>query len=1018
LEEQTWVRVLGPVEVHDRVQLQPQSRLLLALLALSAGQVLPQGDLVDALWGQRPPPSARASLQILATRSRKALAGLPSCAIERHGDGYRLHIRPALVDVHRFRLLVTSARQRDDDEDAIAVLGQALALWRGPALADVPGTERVEAIRHGLAQEHLAAVQYRFSRLLAAGRDGEAAAEIPAILASHPLAERLAGMLMIASYRCGRQDEALQVFRDLRARLADELGVDPGPEMQRLHEQILSGDPELTAPHGTVASRRGAGEAALTRAVNQDAAIDHIQESRNGTARESTAAQNGHQGPGSAVGGPPGGRETAGATRSDGNAVPGAQEPGQANGRLRPGASPDGRISWVPLQLPAAPAGFAGRLRELRSLTGWLDDRASRAGPAIVTISGIPGVGKTALALYWAHQEQRRFPDGQLYVNLGGFDASPSPVSPTDALAWFLESLGVPASQVPAGLEARASLYRSLLAGKRMLIMLDNARDEAQVRPLLPGSAACMVLATSRNHFTGLVAAEGARPLVLDVLAVSEAGQLLASRLGTERVKAEPLAAAGLISLCSRLPLALAIAAARAATRPALPLAAIADELRDAGRRLDSLDAGDPATSIKAVFSWSRRLLSDPAARMFRLLGTHPGPDISAAAAASLAAIPEAPARSALSELARASLAYEQAPDRFTLHDLLRAYAAELADDGERHSSLQRVLDFYLHTAHAAVSLAYPAARQISLRPPEPGAEPERLASPGQALAWLRAEHRVLLALATAAGRDGFDAHAWQLPAVLQEYLARHGHYRDWAATQREALAAAARLGDEAARADAHRSLADALIQLGSWADARHHLRESLSLYRSLGGHAGLAGYYCSMDRLSDALGDHTAALQHARRALRIYRMAGDQAGQATALNGVGWYHALMGNTQKALSHCNQALAMHRAAGNRFGEATTLDSLGYCHHQAGRYDQAASFYRQALVAYADDHYYRAHTLTRLGDTYRAAGDVRAARDCWLQAAGMFADLHQDLGPVQARLRDSGAVITGVPSSGP
>ena len=1011
MEDQVWLRVLGPVQLRDtagewRSPARPQLRLVLAFLALSAGHLVPAGDLVDVLWEDRPPPSARASLQILITRVRKALAGVPECMIERYGEGYQLHLSPGLADVHVFRSLVATARQARDDQHAIAVLGQALMLWRGPAVADVPGTMRVESIRSGLAEEHLSAVQDRFGRLLTAGRDTEAAAEIPFMLARHPLAERLAGMLMTAWYRGGRQAEALQVFRDLRDRLARELGVEPGAELQRLHQRMLSGDPALARPAGpTRTLLRVADPAGSAGAVCPDGPIPVLLDRQ--PAQKHTTSGNGAVPAGTASGRvvePESGHGLRTGHQQTSTRYA-AQVPPPDNADAGQRGAPDA-TTVVPRQLPAAPAHFAGRQRELTSLTGRLGASAA-GGPTIVVISGIPGVGKTALALHWAHQLQQRFPDGQLYVNLRGFDASPAFVTPAEAISGFLECTGVDASQVSPRLDARAALYRSLLADKRMLIVLDNARDEAQVRPLLPGSPMCLVLVTSRNELTGLVAAEGACPVRLDVLTEPEAQQLLAGRLGAGRVAAEAAAVTEVIALCARLPLALAIAAARAATRPTLPLPCVADGLRSIRHRLDGLDVGDEATNIKAVFSWSYRLLSEPAAGMFRLLGVHAGPDISVAAAASLAVVSGQPAGAALSELLRAGLVQEQAPGRFTMHDLLRAYTAELGDETERHEGRRRALDYYLHTARTAVGLVYPAARQITVGPPGPDAAPERLTGSGPALAWLQAEHQVLLAATAAAADFGFDDYAWQLAAMLREYFARRGHYVDWAKSQQVALAASRRLGDNAAQALALRSLGAALIQLGSWQDARSHLLDSLTLYSKLRDDAGQASCHCSMALLSESQGDHAQALDHAQHALRLYRAAGDLAGQASALNGVGWDYALLGNNQRALRYCKKALELHRGAGNRFGEAITLDSIGFCYHQAGRHGQAIRFYGQALGAYADidDRYCRANTLIRLGETHQASGNLQAARDNWQQAAEILEDLHHHDGEaVRVRLR--------------
>jgi tetratricopeptide (TPR) repeat protein/transcriptional regulator with XRE-family HTH domain len=662
----------------------------------------------------------------------------------------------------------------------------------------------------------------------------------------------------------------------------------------------------------------------------------------------------------------------------------------------------------VPRQLPAGPAHFVGRQRELSLLTGWLDAGAAAGQTVILAIGGTAGVGKTALALHWAHQAKHRFADGQLYVNLRGFDASSAPVAPADAISVLLESLDMPASRIPRRFDAQAGLYRSLLAGRQMLIVLDNARDEAQVRPLLPGVSSCVVLVTGRGQLAGLVAAEGARPLTLDVLSEAEARQLLDSHLGDERVVAEAAEVAELVALCARLPLALAITAARAALHPVFPLASLVAGLRDIRQRLDWLDSGDQAADIRAVFSWSYRLLGEPAARMFRLLGAHPGPDISATTAASLAAVSRPEARAALSDLTRANLLQEPAPGRFALHDLLHAYAADLSDEDERRSAIRRVLDHYLHTARAAVPLVYPGACQITALLPGPGDPAERFSDQEQARAWLQAEYPALLAAAAAAADSGFDTHAWQLPAVLREHFDRRGYYADWAECQRLALAAADRLGDHAAQALAHRLLGQALIRLRRLDDAHCHLQEALKLELRLGDQAGQGSCHFQIAGIFASLDDFSQALSHHRQSLRLWRAAGDLTGQAHALNAVGWDNAQLGNYQRALSYCGKALKLQRESGNRLGEAATLDSLGYCCHQVGRYSQAIAYYEQALPAYADagDRYLRAQTLIHLGETHRANGDQEATSDFWQQALAILSDLHHpDAAPIRAQLHD-------------
>jgi hypothetical protein len=351
------------------------------------------------------------------------------------------------------------------------------------------------------------------------------------------------------------------------------------------------------------------------------------------------------------------------------------------------------------------------------------------------------------------------------------------------AVRGFLDALGLPPERIPADPDAQAALYRSLLAGRRILVVLDNARDADQVRPLLPGTPTALALVTSRNQLTALVAVDGAHPLPLDLLSAAEARELLARRLGAERVAAEPDAVEQIITACARLPLALAIAAARA-QHTGFPLSALAAELtetNEAGdRRLDALDAGDPATQIRAVFSWSYAALTPLAAQLFRLLGFHPGPDITIPAAASLAGRPRAETRRLLTELTWANLITEYVPGRYTLHNLLRAYATDLThrhDTAEqRHAAAHRVLDHYLHTAHAAARLLDPTRNLPAPTPPQPGVTPDSPTDRQQSLDWFTTEHPVLMAAIDHAAEGGFDTHTWQLVWTMWTFFDRRGN--------------------------------------------------------------------------------------------------------------------------------------------------------------------------------------------------------------------------------------------------
>jgi tetratricopeptide (TPR) repeat protein len=557
-------------------------------------------------------------------------------------------------------------------------------------------------------------------------------------------------------------------------------------------------------------------------------------------------------------------------------------------------------------------------------------------------------------------------------------------------------------------------LYRSLLSGKRMLIVLDNARDAAQVRPLLPGSPACSVIVTSRDRLVGLAATEGAHLLPLDVLTGTDARELLSHRLGRDRARRESAAVSELADLCAGLPLALAIAAARAATAPSRSVTELAGELRHAQDRLDAFDVGDAVTSLRAVFSWSYQNLSSPAARMFRLLGVHPGPDISIPAAASLAGVRQDQGREALNELIRGHLLVESAPGRYAFHDLLRAYAAEQAAAGEgeqaRRAAVGRMLDHYLHTAHSAALVLKPSREPVVLALPRSGVTPEDITDYRQALGWFEAEHGVLLAAVALAAEAGFDACGWQLPSAMADFLDRRGHWQDSAALQRIALTAATRLGDVLGQAMASRTLGTACAWLADYDQARAHMTGSLGLYRKLGDGGGQARVHQSLGWLAGRQGRSGDALGHAEQALALFQATANRAGQAAALNAVGWCHTMLGAPQRGRAFCQQALALNQELGLRRDEAHAWDSLGYIEHQLGRHSDAADCYQNALRLFRElgDRFNQAAILTHLGDTRRAANDRQRARDAWQQALDILDDLHHpDAHQVRAKFQDLG-----------
>lgn len=505
-------------------------------------------------------------------------------------------------------------------------------------------------------------------------------------------------------------------------------------------------------------------------------------------------------------------------------------------------------IPPVPAQLPADMPTFTGRLEQLARLDAVLAGVGDRPTAVVVSaLSGTAGVGKTALALRWAHRVANRFPDGQLYVNMRGFDIDDNPMEPGEAIRCLLDALAVPPLSIPATLDAQAGLYRSLLARKRILVVLDNARDAEQVRPLLTGGPFSTVVVTSRDSLAGLVAREGANRLHVDVLSLHEAVSLLRTLIGS-RVEAEPRAAAELADLCARLPLALRVCAELAAVHPSATLSQLVSQLVEKRQRLELLDAGgDPRTGVRPAFSWSYRRLTPAATRLFRLLGLHPGPDISMAAAASLAALPLHEAHLRLRELARAHVLAEHTLGRYSFHDLLRAYATELTDDHdpdeERRAAVVRMLDHYTHTAHTAAGLLYPQRDPIAmpLAPPAPGTHPEQLIDSDEATRWFTMEQPVLLSVVRLAAKTGFDTHTWQLAWGLDTYMDLRGHWHGLTTVWHAGLSAARHLQDLAGQAIAHACLAHAETRLGHHEAGQTHLAQAIGLSAKLGDLAGQA---------------------------------------------------------------------------------------------------------------------------------------------------------------------------------
>ncbi|WP_341715655.1 BTAD domain-containing putative transcriptional regulator [Micromonospora sp. FIMYZ51] len=926
-------RLLGNVEAEadgNAIDLgHVRQRCVLAVLLVEANKAVHVDRLLDRVWLDRPPQRAHGTLYSYLSRLRRALSVADDVGIARQQGGYLLNVDAMAVDLHRFQALVARARLTADDDQALRQFDEALGLWRGEPFTGLD-TPWFNTMRTALHQARLAAERDRTDIALRRGQHSTLLAELSRAVAEQPLDERLAGQLMLALSRSGRQAEALEQYQRIRHQLADVLGVDPGRDLQELYLRILHGDP--------------------------------------GFAASAVAAS----GPGSAR---------------------------------------------TPRLLPPPPANFTGRARELAALTEAVDRQVDTGGGTISAVGGMGGIGKTWLALRWAHDNLDRFPDGQLYVNLRGFEPAAAALPPAVALRGFLDALGVPPGSVPTDLDAQAGMYRSLLAGRRMLIVLDNARDAEQVRPLLPGVPGCAVVVTSRQQLSGLVAAEGARPVTLDLLTAAEARELLASRLNDHRIEAEPTPVQGIVERCSGLPLALAIVAARAAAQPGFPLAALDRELGDLQGSLDGFaGSGDPATDLRSVFSWSYRALGEPAARLFRLLGLHPGPDISVPAAASLAALPQRQVRPVLGELSRVQLLVERIPGRYTCHDLLRAYAAELVEsepaDAHR-AAVHRMLDHYLHSACAADARLSPLRDRLVLPPAEAGVRPEAPADNAQALAWFTEETAVLLRVVELAARHGFDRHVRQLAWASTTFLSRRGYWADLIAVQGRALTAAERDGDRAAQAQAHRDIVPAYSETGRFEVARAHLERALALLDELADRVGQAHTLLTLGWLSEKEGDQAVALHHDQQALRLFRDNGHQAGEARALNALGWDHAMLGAHHEAVRYCQQAVALQRRLGDLTGEANSWDTLGYAHHHLGHYEWAARCYGRSLKLNRElgHRYNEAEALQHLGDTRQALGDHPAATRCWRRALQILTEIaHPEAEQLRKKLAATQATV--------
>lgn len=837
----------------------PMQRDLLGLLALRPGEHVMHEEIIDVLWGDRPPKSCTGLVRAYVSALRRLLQPhqrhrtLITIAASRRA-GYRLELEADPLDLLRFEDIARRARdagRAGDRERTWDLLERAAGCWRGPALAGSRLAQHPVAV--ALNQRRSDTLLELADIALATGRHHAAVRHLQDIAGDEPLHEALHARLIVALSRAGDQAAALAAFAKIRDRLADELGVRPGHKLETVRLRVL-------------------------------------------------------------------------------------------RGQLSAGPQPKPAADTVPAQLPPAARGFAARSRELAVLDGHLDTYGEQP-PAltVITVSGTAGVGKTTLAVHWAQRVRDRFPDGQLYVNLRGFGPDEAAMDAGEAVRGFLNALHVPAERIPDGFEAQVGLYRSLAADRRMLILLDNAEHAEQVRPLLPGAPGCLVLVTSRDRLSGLVAAEGAHPLSLDLPTVDEARELVTARLGGERVAADPEAVDVVIERCARLPLALAVVTARAVANPRFPLAALAGELRRAQDGLDPFDGDDPATQVRAVFSWSYRILDGDSARLFRLLALSPGPDIGRRAAAHLAGVPERRVRLLLDDLVRAHLVTEHSPGRYSFHELLRLYAAERNeeedDPGESADAVRRLFDHYTRTALAAAALLYSQTTFLPRSPPTAGSV--SFADHGDALAWLDAEYPNLVAAIGHAARHGPRPAAWMLGDALRPYLARRRHPADLREVAELALPAAEAAGDLAGQAAMHLSVAQARHSLAAGQEATiTHLHRAIDLSRRAGLVQYQAAAVCNLGIVHAHVGRHDEARDAFLTSIDLFRQVKASGSEALAFNNLGTLERNLGRLSQAAEYLAQALAIWQGSGSTVGFGTTLGTLAEVYHALGRFDPA------------------------------------------------------------------------------
>ncbi|SDD68967.1 DNA-binding transcriptional activator of the SARP family [Glycomyces harbinensis] len=917
------IGVLGPLEVRlDGEPLGPLSsrlRSVVAALAMSAGTTVSTERLAAIVWDERLPDNARRTLQTYVSRLRTYI-GVEDRLVTAP-SGVRLEVDAEDVDALRFeRLLDRASRAADDDEEQ-ALLAEAIGLWRGTPFADVESRWLEETEAPQLTERYLASLEHRIDFDIAAGRTDHLVGELRRLASSHPLREPLWARLLRTLQLNGRQAEALDSYEAIRVRLAEELGTDPGPELQRLHRELLAGQ---------------------------------------------------------------------------------SPEPGELRSRIA--AAP----VTVPRQLPIDVDRFSGRAPEMKELADLLNPETARRSKVAV-VSGMAGVGKTTLAVHFAHESVQWFPDGQLYIDLAGFGPRP-PIPADEALRRFIETLAPASGPVPDDTETRAGLYRSVTAGKRLLLVLDNASDADQVAALLPGGSGCFTLVTSRNRLDGLLARTGAHRIALEPVTHIEARQMVIDRLGPDRVASDADALDPIVRRCAGLPLALAVVSARAASTADLRLPKLAADLEAESGSLDGLDLDGDALDIRSVFSWSYSALEDEAARVFRLLATLPGAECTVEAAASLAEVPPRRVRSVLAKLIRANLVSERPGDRFGLHDLLCAYAVETAADRtaghDRTAALSRLCEHYLRSAYNGDVLLDPQRDRIALPEPPQSITPFPMPDRDAAMDWFAREHRSLVRLVQEASASGLHRQAWRIAWAMISYLDLSNRWRDWEQVQRLAAQAAALEGTRSELALSRRLLGRALTRLARYADAAEQFLSALDHYAVEPDPVGEAITHVNLGWLYEQQGDFRSALGHNRSALKGFESVDHLVGQSRAYNAIGWDLAQLGELEEARELCERSLEFQVRIDDRRGQAETLDSLGYVHRRLGELARAIGYQDRACTGFADlgDRYNEADSYVVLGEMHLESGDSGRARDCYEHALSILTELeHPEAAAVAERV---------------